>query len=309
MRRQGNAAQTIEEGLREVGIDPDRAMGEFRRTANLVEARTRGYQGRIERDTSGIEESAPGQIDEAAFKIIKKLFRTAGEKVKEKLGRKKRGLAKLARQSRMYRKKNKRKIAKRQKKKLAKFGAKGLARLHKMRKRITMSAPAGSSLASLRESLSGSSSIAQLREDLATVGNEAKSGNYNPYEEAAFNAGLLAYYLGEVFDVSGDTASAEAMFQVSDAAADLSQALDGLGEDDTLGEAQEQKLVAILESIQKGLRLHEEMGQPLVSQAMDFRLKHDADSFFEECSDDDDGDDEEDDEDEDEDEDEDDDEE
>lgn len=312
--RQG-PVRSLAEGLREVGLDPDKALSEFKRTTSLVEARTGGGGHAMAPIGRGGSEAAPGggggapeTLDEGAFKIVKKLFKTAGEKVKDKLGRKKRGLAKLARQSRMYRKKNKRKIAKRQKKKLAKFGAKGLTRLHKMRKRITMSSGAPD-LASLRESINGSSTIAQLREDIASLGNNARvdNDNPNPIEEAAFNAGLLAHYLGEVFEICGDTAMAESMYQLSDSAADLSEMLDGFGPDDSISEEHQQRLLKIVEAVQKGLRLHEEMGSPLVSQAMAFRLKYDNATFVEECEcdddeDDDDDDDDEDDEDEDDDE-------
>lgn len=297
MRMLGNMKIVpLEEGLKELGLDPEKALGEIHRTTALAENRANGYQ--VPGGVPTSHEPAPAvaapaatedpeELDEA-FKIVKKMFKTAGEKMKGKLARKKIGLGKLRRAAKMFRKKFKRKIMKRAKKKLAKFGAAGLAKMHKMRKRIVMDEPAPAAPA-VAESGGEKTTLQQLREDLNALAkpqepqveaDQVEEDTYSPYEEAAFNAGMLSCYLGEVFELAGDAESAKTMYDLSDEGADLSEMLDGFDEGDQLDEDQEQRLGKILEGVEKGLRLHEEFGHPLPAAVIEYRLEHDAEAFL-----------------------------
>lgn len=305
MRTLGNMKiRPLEEELGELGLDAGKVLGQISRTTKLVEHRTGGGYaapfGVPVSDEPGGEsqqqQPGGGAVDESeieeAFKVVRKMFKTAGQKVKEKLARKKFGLAKLRRASKMYRRSAAgRKAKRRQKKKLKKFGSAMLDKLHKMRKRIVMSdeTPDTQSLGENTEV----SPLQQLRQDLRSIGQpkdqsedqSERADVWNPYEEAAYNAAVLAGYLGEVFEMSGDTESADIMFNLSDEATDLSEMLDGFDESDALDEDQEERLGKILEGIEKGLRLHEEMGRPTVDQVVEFRMKHDAEAFQAECED------------------------
>lgn len=274
IREDQRTVQPLEEGLKEIGLDPQKTLGEMHRTTKLVEARLGvGNGGGL---PSYLQPRQPGQapaetptsdgpsgepVDEA-FKAVRVKVKTAGEKLKSKLARKKQGLGKLRRKSKMYYKKFKRKIAKRAAKKLAKFGRAGLEKLHKMKKRITMS------------SQPDESPLAGLREDLNSLGGEQHADDRsNPFEEAAFNAGLLASHLGEMFEAFGDEQSAETMYAISDQAADLSESLDALGEEDELDEDQSACLNRILEGVIKAMRMYEEMGAPSLDQILDFKAE------------------------------------
>ena len=286
--------RSLEEELQEVGINADLALSQIERTTGLVERRLQEHVPAFEAPTT-VEAPEPGapthplavegeEMDES-FKVIKKLFKTAGEKMKAKLGRKKQGLAKLRRNAKMYRRKNKRKIKKRMAKKLRKFGAAGLERLHKARKRVVMSEPQPE-LPSLGES---TSRIAQLREDLNSFGQHPEQSQQveskkddSPYEEMAYYAGLVASELAEVFLAWGDEEASQTMEAVSDAAAELSEMLEDFAPGDELGEDEEERLFRIIEAINKGFKLHEEMGAPTVDQVVEFRLENDEE-FIAEC--------------------------
>lgn len=286
---------TLEESLKEVGLDAGKVLGEIDRvTGRLSESRSnpgaggppipgaaparsvenRGlYEGRqtpgsAPRSTgkpSGgavtLAEQARRELSAAgvdpaanqaeAFRAIKKLRKTAAMKLAARLYRKgKKATLRVA--SRMYRKRNKRKILLRAKKKLKKFGAKMLAKLHKAGKRVMMQ--------------HADTALANLREDLNTGGGNDEV--VNSYEEAAFNSGMLAMHLGEVFEALGDKESAETMYSLSDIASDLSEDLEKVGESD-LSEGQEEKLRRVLDQTVKALRVWEGFGSPTLFQAID----------------------------------------
>ncbi len=289
---------TIEEGLTEVGLDAGKVIGEIERmTGRLQEVRKdpgaggppvpgKGeprakenrdlYEGReTPRSTHSaggggggggggkaltLKEQAhaemraagldPSKNVEEAFKVIRKKRKTSAQKLALRLYRKsKKAVLRVA--SRMYRKRNKRKILVRAKKKLKKFGSKMLAKLHKAGKRIVMS---------------NDTALANLREDLNKVGGGDSEGN--SYEEAAYNAGLLSMYIGEVFEVLGDVESAETMFALSDQAADLADTLEAVGDGD-LSDGQEDKLRKILDRSVAGLKVWEGFGSPTLFQAIE----------------------------------------
>lgn len=246
----------LTEELREIGLDPQKTIGDIQRTSALLDRRMNGGNGggapafagagrqlQEVRNQPGAPNSQGTDDDlEEAMKITKKKRVTMGEKLKSKRGRRKRRSS-LRKAAKMYYKKFKRKILKRSARKLKKFGKAGLAKLHKMGRRITM----------------GDDRVANLREELNTGGT---SENSNPYEEAAFSAGMLSMYLGEIFEAAGDQESAETMYDVSDAAADLSEALASLREDDEPEADQMQRLERILDHSVRAIRVYEGMGAP-----------------------------------------------
>jgi hypothetical protein len=257
--------QPLEEGLKEIGLDPEQTIGQIQKTTDLINRRMDGGNGggapgytqpqQPPKPPQGLREvsetpqgttpdpTGDGEDLDEAVKVVKRKRVSMFKKMMAKRSRKKRK-GKLRRAAKMYYKKFKKKIAKRAKIKLKKFGKAGLAKLHKMGKMIRMS----------------DDNLANLREDLNTGGGSGD--NANPFEEAAFNAGMLALYLGEIFEAAGDIESAETMYDVSDAAADLSEAWDTLAEDDELDEDQEAQLERVLDSTIKALRVYEGMGAP-----------------------------------------------
>lgn len=257
--------QPLNEGLREVGLDPDKTLADIHRRDKLVRDRMRGGAGggapsytrpqqRQQPAAQPVTENrdAPAGGEDGvelseAIRTVRKRRLTSSEKSKGRRARRKTRSVRKA-YAKKYRSRMRRKIARRSKMKRKKFGGTaGLEKLHKMGRRIVMSAD--SALANLREELSQS--------------NVGSQGNSNAFDDAAFNAGLLALHLGEMFEAYGDTRSAQVMFDASDVGADLSEAFEALGEDATeLDEAQEAKLQALLQSVVKGLRIYEAMGSP-----------------------------------------------
>lgn len=289
--------KSLDESFKEVGLDSGKVLGEIdRMTGRLQEARRDPNAGgppvrdesapsraaenrslyehgpRGGRGTPAARPSTGGAITMAeearrelraagidpeanvaeAFKVLKKKRKTAAMKLASRLYRKSKK-AVLRTASRMYRKRNKRKILIRAKKKLKKFGSKLLAKLHKAGKRIVMS---------------DDQALANLREDLNNPSASSGSGGMNSYEEAAQNAGLLAMYLGEVFEVIGDAESAETMFTLSDAASDLSEDLEKVSEED-LSDSQEERLRRVLDRSVAGLKVWEGIGSPTLFQAIE----------------------------------------
>jgi len=264
--------QPLDEALTEIGLDPVKTLGDMHRTNDLIEARVGGNSGGgapayirparsqitedldevvVDYDTVDLDEGV--DLGEA-IRIVRSRRLTSGQKAKGRRGRKKRR-AQIKATGRKYRARSRRKIAKRARLKLRKYGTAGLERLHKQRKRVVMS---------------NDSDLANLREDLNELGGSVAE-NSNSYEDAAFNAGLLAMHLGEMFEAYGDTQSAETMFDVSDAASDLSEAFEVLSPDtEELDEDQEDRLQRVLDSLVKGLRIYEAMGSPSMGDIVDF---------------------------------------
>jgi len=278
---------SLEEDLKEVGLDAGKVLGEIdRMTGKLAEARpgsasppvapqgqvpsrlaedrnllggsrpaasggkvkTLAEQARAELRQAGVD---PAANKEEAFRAVKKIRKSVAQKLAARLYRKgKKAALRVA--SRMYRKRNRRKILLRAKKKLKKFGSKMLAKLHAAGKRVVMQHN-DQALANLREALNNTSGAPD---------------NDNSYEEAAYNAGLLAMHLGEVFEAVGDKESAETMYSVSDIAADLSEDLEKIAESD-ISEAQEEKLRRVLDQTTKALKVWEGMGSPTLFQAIE----------------------------------------
>lgn len=188
----------------------------------------------------------PAANQDEAFKVIKKIRKTAAMKLASRLYRKAHKSA-MRVASRVYRRRNKRKIAVRMKRKLKKFGRGLLQKLHKAGRRIVMS---------------DDSALANLREDLNSNGGVASGDSQNQYEDAAHNAGVVSMLMAEVFEALGDQASADTMQALSDVSSDLADDLGKLGADGTMSESQDERLRKVLAQVVKGLKVYEGMGSP-----------------------------------------------
>lgn len=197
---------------------------------------------------------APGssgpESQEEALKVMKKKRKTAGERLAAKIEYKK-GRSEKKKASKMYRKTHKRAIKKRMAMKLRKFGGTaGLAKLHKQNKRAVMAG--------------AEEELASLREGIENIGHDSDS---NIYEDVAYHAGVYAFMVGEILEAMEAEQEAEAMYALSDRAADLSEAFEGIEE---LDEAQGERLEAVIQGVHKGMRAYEALGSPSLYEAAQY---------------------------------------
>ena len=205
------------------------------------------------------------ELDEA-FAIVKKARGAAARLAKRTRHRAymmARGARKLA--SKMYRKRFKRKIKRREAKKIRRFGRAGLAKLHKMGRRIVGKKPAGKKewadqLASIQEELNAEATAAVEEENDDEIVEE-----YAPAVEAMINAATTALYLGEIFDALGNEAG-EVLYRLSDKAVDLADAIEANDGEPT--EEQERHVETVLEAVIKALSEHESIGSPSLGEAI-----------------------------------------
>jgi len=200
-----------------------------------------------------------------AFKIVRKMIKTAGEKMQAKRTYRK-VRSKSKKYAKQYYKRFKRKIAKVRKRLRKRFG--GEAGLKKARgggkKRISQKSSMDA-LSNLREELS----VAESRFSEAA----AEPENYEsieeipvtPYEESAIKAGLLLMYIGECFE-EVDIDSAAAMFDLSDGAADLSEELRGT---EFIDEETEQRLESLFIATAHVMKAHHELGAPMAMEVIE----------------------------------------
>jgi len=275
MLNRNTKVRPLAEELKEIGLDPDKTIGQIQRSTKLVEARLRGANGGgapgylrpVPKAKEQVTEQKPKDDKEApitegsedgvelseALKVIKTRRLTSTEKAKgRRLRRKTRGKRRMA--GKMYRKRAKRRIKRVTKMKRKRYGTAGLAKLHKGRRRIVMQ---------------GESPLSNLREDLNRISESATAESSSAFEDAAYNSGLLAMYLGEMFEAFGDAQSAETMYDASDAAADLAEQLLGKDESD-LTEEQQEMLGRVLDTMVKALRMYEAMGSPSLTEVLEF---------------------------------------
>lgn len=274
MLNRNTKVRPLTEELAEIEIDPKKFLGDIDRSSKLVEARMGGNAGggapsylrRVPEPAAPAAEPevrTDQQEDDAgdgeglsiseAMKIVRQRRLTSSEKAK---GRRKRRKVRSKRkaQGKTYRRRMRRRISRVGKMKRRRYGAAGLAKLHKARRKIVMS---------------DNKALANLREDLNQTGSESAKAS-SVYEDAAYQSGLLAMHLGEMFEALGDEQSAETMFDVSDAAADLSERLVGVEAEGDLNEADGDMLQRVLDSIVKGLRMYEAMGSPSLGEVIEF---------------------------------------
>jgi len=202
-------------------------------------------------DMADVDED--GAMMGEALRIVKLKRKTASERNQEKRERKKhRGSIKRA--AKMYYKRNRRKIAKKLKRLRKKFGGSaGLA-----------AKQAALSQGHKRLQMAGVDELSNLREELAqATGIQSASADMRLYEEAVIRAGLLSMRLGEVFEMSGDTDSAEILYRLSDMACDLSESVMGL-EQEEVSEKDTEEFGRILAGVSKAMQAYEGMESPSI---------------------------------------------
>lgn len=246
--------KSLEESFREVGMNVDTLLehSERRSSRDLPDAPVK--------PTTESTPASPAAPQTEAFQAVKKAIRSAAEKLKARLFRKKNRAANK-KASKIYAKRNKKKIAKRAKLRLKKFGADRLAKLHAQGRRVMM---AHADLPELKA----------LREDLNTLSENIDVSKIGPYADAAFNAGYMAVMLGEVFELHGDMKSAETMYAASDRAADLDEAIGSAQTEEDVSAENMENLKGLLDIVLRGIRVHEGMGMPSLGESIDYAIQN-----------------------------------
>lgn len=257
--------RSLEEELSEIGLDPEKTLGAIHRTSALVEARLGGVgtgggapgylQPPAAAEPGEEAPAATGDEDlEEAFKLKRVKRKTAGMKLLAKRAYRK-GKSKSKKLGKAFRKRFKRKIARARAIIKKKFGGK----------------PRRKGFRVTREHAEDTSPLAALRESLndIEVADEVEL-EMNAFCETALNAGTLAEHFGEMFEAAGDEMSAERMFDLSDAAADLALEFAELDENvEELEEDNNHRLGVILDGTIKGLRLYEGMDSPSLGEVFE----------------------------------------
>jgi len=215
------------------------------------------------------------ELDEAGLGIVKKARGAAARLAKRMRHRaylKSRGAMKLA--AKIYRKKFKRKIKRREKMKLRRFGREGLAKLHKMGKRVVQRVTGkkkkkewADTIASLQEEMGVMEETFGIQEP---IDEDIEEREYSPTVEALLNAAETAMYLGEVFDAMGDEAG-QVLLKLSDKAVDLADVIEA-NENGEPTEEQEKHLDTVLDAVIKALGEYEDRGSPSLSEAIGMAL-------------------------------------
>lgn len=285
--RDPRKVQSLEEEMAAMGLNPNRTLSAMTRGCELLDEgshpmdlsglpagsedvpRTIAQVGRALREDVVPEGSPSTEAElEEAFKMVRKLIKTAAEKMGARRAyRKTKGKAK--RYAKQYYKRFKRKISKSKKRLRARFG--GEAGLKKARaggkKRIQR---AGLDLVStLREELERAEAALAESQAETTQDTDSTEMLLSPFEEAAIKSGLVLMHVGECFDdVQADVAAA--MFNLSDAAADLAEIIEGAEE---ISSAQEEQLERLFFATAKALKAHESIGSPslvMVYEAIEY---------------------------------------
>jgi len=304
MLNRNTKVRSLAEELKEIGLDPEKTIGQINRTTKLVESRAFGSQGggapsylRPVKPVKALSEATESTdydddgdgIDlSEAVKMVKQRRIGAAEKAKTRRERM-HNRGKIKQAGKAYRRGKGKRVIKRHAKVTKRIGVAGMQRLAKGRKKVMTQ---------------GDSPLSNLREDLNSAeGIEIGSSNStNALEDAARNAGWLAMYIGEIFEAVGDLQSADTLFDASDASADLAEQLSGDITEEDLTEEQSQMLERVLGTLVKALRMYEAMGSPSLFDAFDLAEMDGDDDEDEDEDEDDDEDDEDEDEDDDEDE-------
>ena len=269
----------LEEGFKELGLDPDKMIGAMEKNTSLVDERSSGTAGSggpplpsygdpahvsdQELLESGLKPDgtpmSPAELEE--FKLVKTKKGSAAKIQRKKAKRarkKKKGKLKLA--AKKYRKSA---AGKKQLKKhariLKKIGG------PKKGKRIFTHTDLSTDLEGLREDVNSmAGGLVDSGEDMAS------------YEETALNASYLCALLAEVFDVVGEGQTAETLFQVSESGTSFSDDMEGFTTEDELSEEQTIALNELITAAVKGLRFWEGLGAPSLDEAIDMRMTQDA---------------------------------
>jgi hypothetical protein len=92
---------------------------------------------------------------------------------------------------------------------------------------------------------------------------------YSPFFEAAANVESIAMRYAEIFDLVEEREAANVMRDLREHAKNLAEEFDGVAE---LDEDQTGRLRDVLSQITKGIRFHDAMGQPSLSEACEYHI-------------------------------------
>lgn len=260
----------LEEGFKELGLDPEKMIGSMERNTVLVEQRSPGTPGSAGppissygdpahvTDQALVDGSDAGdQVDEGVRRVrVKRGTAAKRARKKAKIARRgKKGV--LARTAKLYRRgaAGKRAIAKHQ-------------RLVKGKKRKK-----GERF--VTADVDGPQDLASLREDV-NAGGGLLEADMTSYEEAALNAAYLCALLCEVFDVIGEAETTETVFEVSESGASLSEDLEGIDSKEDMTEEQTQAFEELITTTVKALRFWEGLGAPTLYEAIELRMASEA---------------------------------
>lgn len=209
------------------------------------------------------EEVTEEELEEA-FKWVKKLRKTASEKYKAAKEYLKNKAQKL-RASKLYQRTHK--IVAKQRQKFLKKMGKGAAKKHKGGYRLARQESVGAlgRVAMLREQMNHES----VAEDRVVV--------ESPYADLAISAGYLIHLIAESI-MELDSEMAAKMFDVAEDAADFSETLDGVENEDDLDPEQLEALYSLMDATAQAQKVYESMGAPCAFGESDCNDDSDDDS-------------------------------
>jgi len=287
----------LSEELEELGLDPDKVMGDIERVSGkLIDGGSPLTSGaHLVEEAEAVAEADPEVNDDDLFfedddesegeytdeqlesmefdddvddELLEKklVFRKRGYRIKKVKGKKK--LVKVTQKEKRVEKATR--MHKRGTLRAAsRMYRKRFASKIKKRAKVRKRKPAKKGRQAIWQS-DVSSALANLREDLEASG--VTTGEPSPYEEAALNAGYLALLLGEIFESVGDAEAGEMLRSMSDSAATLSEAIEANGGDVT--EEIEAKLSSLLEGVSKAMSAHENLGEPSLFEAIEMGIEN-----------------------------------
>lgn len=275
----------LEEGFAELGLDAGKMLGSMERNSKLVEERITGTSGSggppiqsygepahvadktlLDSDGAPVPTKPDGspmtEAELEEFKLLKKKVGTLARRKKKK--------------AKLFYKKFKGKLKAKAKKYRKTAGAKKAKKRHarvlkriggpKKGKRVVTHTDLPNDLASLREDLNTSTG------DGFVDDNESMTS----FEEAALNASYLCILMCEVFDVMGETETAENLLQISESGASLSDDLTGVTSEEEMNAEQAQAFEELVSTTVKALRFWEGLGAPGLDEAIETRMAQDA---------------------------------
>jgi hypothetical protein len=277
----------LSEELEGIGLDPDKVMDDIERNSGLVEqyAGSPPTSDAVRPRLMTEDEDSDSDSDEFDLDDDEEIVEWDGEDLDddedleflgEKIVRKKKGYredpsGKMVKVSIQQKRKEK---SERRKKKGSRRTAARLyakrfkSKIKRRRKRLAKSGKQKKGFIVRQEGVAAQ--LQQLREELEE--STVNTGEVTPYEEAATNAGYLAWLLGECFEAMGDVDTGQMLYTMSDSAADLSEEIENVGGE--LDEALEAKLASLLEGVTKALATHEEIGSPSLSESIEMGVEN-----------------------------------
>jgi hypothetical protein len=195
------------------------------------------------------EEITEEELEEI-FKWVKKARKTASEKYQAAKAYLK-NKAQTLRSSKLYQRTHK--IVAKQREKFIKRMGKGAAKKHKSGFRLS------------RESVGVGAldRVQGLREQLGHDQNTSGGATFaeSPYADLAVSAGYLMHLIAEsIMDIDAEIAAK--LFDAAEEAADFSEQLDGIEDEDDIDPEQMETLESLMVAVSDAQRMYEDMGAP-----------------------------------------------